>query len=113
MRRNVAAAALALLTAIPATAWAQAGHDHHGAPAAWATADQGTTGRVNAVDAAKRTVNLSHGPIPALGWAAMTMDFGVAPGVNLGSLKPGDTVRFTVVKDAKGVYQIGSLTASN
>ncbi|HEY0834240.1 MAG TPA: copper-binding protein [Azospirillum sp.] len=110
MRRNVAAAALALLMTVPAAAWAQAGHDHHGT-----SADQtaGTTGKVNAVDAAKRTVNLSHGPIPALGWAAMTMEFGVAPAVNLGSLKPGDTVRFTVVKDAKGVYQIGSLTASN
>ena len=34
-----------------------------------------------AVDPKARTVNLSHGPIAALGWPAMTMDFGVAEGV--------------------------------
>jgi Cu(I)/Ag(I) efflux system periplasmic protein CusF len=55
------------------------------------------TGTVKKVDAAKRTVNLSHGPIPAINWPAMTMDFGVAPDVDLSAVKPGQEVEFTLV----------------
>ena len=52
------------------------------------------TGTVKKVDAAKRTLNLSHGPIPAVNWPAMTMDFAVAPDVDLSALKPGQQVEF-------------------
>jgi Cu/Ag efflux protein CusF len=55
------------------------------------------TGTVKKVDAAKRTVNLSHGPIPAINWPAMTMDFGVAPDVDLAAVKPGQEVEFSLV----------------
>jgi len=41
------------------------------------------TGTVNAVDAAAHKVNVSHAPIPAIGFPAMTMDFAVAPSVDL------------------------------
>lgn len=68
-----------------------------------------TTGKVNKVDATKHVVNLTHGPIASLGWPAMTMDFGVAPAVDLSTLKVGDTVSFTVGK-ANSVYVIDSLT---
>lgn len=68
-----------------------------------------TTGKVNKVDAAKHVVNLTHGPIASLGWPGMTMDFGVAPTVDLSTLKVGDTVSFSVGK-ANGVYVIDSLT---
>lgn len=74
-----------------------------------AFAADATTGKVNKVDAAKHVVNLTHGPIPALGWPAMTMDFGVAPAIDLSTLKVGDTVSFTVGK-ANGVYLIDTLT---
>ena len=37
------------------------------------------TGTVNSVDPAQHKVNLSHNPIPEIGWPAMTMDFPVAP----------------------------------
>jgi Cu(I)/Ag(I) efflux system periplasmic protein CusF len=52
------------------------------------------TGTIKKVDQAKRTVNLSHGPIPAVNWPAMTMDFAVAPEVDLSALKPGQQVEF-------------------
>ena len=52
------------------------------------------TGTIKKVDAAKRIVNLSHGPIPAVNWPAMTMDFAVAPEVDLSALKPGQQVEF-------------------
>lgn len=78
------------------------------APAIALAADT-TTGKVNKIDTAKHVVNLTHGPIPSLGWPAMTMDFGVAPAVDLSTLKVGETVTFTVGK-ANGVYLIDSLT---
>ena len=60
-------------------------------------------GKVNSVDTANRTVNLTHQPIRALGWPSMTMDFKVALSVDLGALKPGQAVTFTLgAPDADG-----------
>lgn len=115
MHRNLAAAVFALTLAAPAAAWAQMSHNHGAAPAptvatpAAVTQAADTMGKVNSVDAHKHVINLTHGPIPALGWPAMTMDFGVAPAVDLGAVKPGDAVAFTVGKDAKGKYLIDSV----
>ncbi|WP_081639559.1 efflux RND transporter periplasmic adaptor subunit [Euryhalocaulis caribicus] len=53
-------------------------------------------GVLNAVDAQARTVNLSHEPIPAIGWPAMRMDFEVAPDVVLGDIETGDQVEFSL-----------------
>jgi Cu/Ag efflux protein CusF len=66
------------------------------------------TGTVKKVDPAKQVVNLSHGPIPAINWPAMTMDFVVAPDVNLSALKPGQEVEFTLAPKAgaKGEYTV-------
>lgn len=95
----------------PAIALAQmpmGGHSHDPAMSAPQGA-QGTTGTVNAVDVGKRTINLSHGPISALGWPAMTMDFGTLAAIDLSGVKPGDAVAFTVSKAPDGVYLIDSL----
>jgi Cu/Ag efflux protein CusF len=54
------------------------------------------TGTVKKVDPAKKTMNLSHGPIPAINWPAMTMDFAVAPEVDLSAVKPGQAIEFTL-----------------
>ncbi|MBF0093509.1 MAG: copper-binding protein [Alphaproteobacteria bacterium] len=64
------------------------------------------TGSVNAVDAAKGVVNLTHDPIPALGWPAMTMDFGVAGTVDLTKVRKGAKVSFTVSKGPDGIFRI-------
>lgn len=55
------------------------------------------TGTVKRVDPGKRIVNLSHAPIPAISWPAMTMDFAVAPAVDLSGVKPGQEVEVTLV----------------
>ncbi len=68
------------------------------------------SGTVNAVDAAGRKVTLSHNPIPAIGWPAMTMDFAVAHAVDLGALKPGTRVTFTMQRGGDGMYVIQSMT---
>ena len=67
------------------------------------------SGTVKKVDAAKHIVNLSHGPIPApVNWPAMTMDFAVAPDVNLAAVKSGEEVEFTLAPKpgAKGEYTV-------
>jgi len=72
----------------------------------------GTTGKVNSVDAAKHVVNLTHGPIAALGWPGMTMDFGVAPNIDLGAVKVGDTIAFTVTKTGNGSWEVDSIKSA-
>ncbi len=57
------------------------------------------SGVVRGVMAGHGMLTLEHDPIEALGWPAMTMDFTVADGVDIGDLKAGDRIRFTLKKD--------------
>ncbi|MBL6614911.1 MAG: copper-binding protein [Reyranella sp.] len=85
--------------------------DHAQAPApqvAQAAHVQGT-GTVKSIDAAGHKVNLAHNPIPAIGWPAMTMDFAVAPSVDLKALKLGARVTFTMQRGGDGMYVIQSI----
>ena len=67
-------------------------------------------GTVNAVDPVQHTINLSHGPISALGWPAMTMDVPVAPSVDLNRVRTGSRVDFTLEKKGgNGMYEIQSV----
>jgi Cu/Ag efflux protein CusF len=78
---------------------AHAGHnDAHG------------TGTVNSVAPAQHKVNLSHNPIPQIGWPAMTMEFSVAPSIDLKSIKPGTRVNFTIEQGQGGMYEIKVIT---
>lgn len=72
-------------------------------------ADAHSTGTVNSVDAAQRKINLSHHPISSLGWPAMTMDFSVAPSVDLSRIQPGSRVEFSLGKGKGGMYEILSI----
>lgn len=57
-------------------------------------------GKLEAID--KDAVTLSHAPIPALKWGAMTMEFGLpAAGLPAG-LKPGQSVSFEFVLNKEG-----------
>jgi Cu/Ag efflux protein CusF len=77
---------------------AHAGHnDAHG------------TGIVNSVDAAQHKVNLTHQPIPEIGWPTMTMEFPVAPALDLSVIKPGSRVNFTIEKGQSGMYEIKAI----
>ena len=71
------------------------------------------TGTINSIDTDRRTVNISHQPIPALGWPAMTMDMAVAPSVDLEGVAPGSQVTFSLSRGADGVYVIESLEAGS
>jgi len=78
---------------------AHAGHnDAHG------------TGTVNSVDPTQHKVNLSHSPIPEIGWPAMTMDFSVAASGDLKTIKAGTRVNFTIEQGQGGMYEIKAIT---
>ena len=70
-------------------------------------------GTVNSIDASAHRINVSHGPIPAIGFPAMTMDFAVAPSVDLQAVKPGTRVNFTVEKGQGGMYVIQSIAPAS
>jgi Cu/Ag efflux protein CusF len=67
------------------------------------------SGTVNSVDPAGHKVNLSHAPIPEIGWPGMTMDFPVAPSVDLMAIKPGTRVNFTIEQQPGGMYEIKAI----
>jgi Cu/Ag efflux protein CusF len=64
------------------------------------------TGKINSVDAAKGSVNVTHDPIKALGWPKMKMEFSVAKGVDLSSVKAGDAVNFSLKAEGEDNYVI-------
>jgi len=53
-------------------------------------------------------INMSHDPIPALGWPDMTMDFTLAEGASTEGLKPGMAVEFDMV-EKNDAYMIESI----
>jgi Cu(I)/Ag(I) efflux system protein CusF len=52
-------------------------------------------GVITALDLKAGKVTIKHGPIPAVGWPAMTMTFRAAPAL-LGTVRAGQTVAFAV-----------------
>ncbi len=71
--------------------------------------DVHATGTVNSVDPVQHKVNLTHQPIPEIGWPTMTMDFAVAPTVDLRAIKAGARVNFSMERGQDGMYQIQSI----
>lgn len=66
---------------------------------------------INSTDPAARKFNATHGPIPELGWPAMTMDFGLAEGVDLPDLAPGSRVTLGLGRDATGTFIVAEIDA--
>ena len=63
-------------------------------------------GVVEAVDSETRRIRVSHGPIEALSWTSMTMEFDVLPGVNLDLINIGQSIHFSLSLSAVGDYVI-------
>lgn len=101
MRISLLASALVVFAAT--AAYAQMDHGDH------ATMAEGvhTKGVINAIDG--ETVNVSHEPIPAIGWPAMTMDLELLEGAEIGDVGPGDTAIIMLEPDAEGIYGVRAL----
>ena len=67
------------------------------------------TGTVTAVNATSRKVTLDHGPIPAIKWGKMKMEFATAPSVDLSKIKVGDKVDFTL-SGSGSTYTVQSIS---
>ena len=67
------------------------------------------TDTITAVNPANHKVTFDHGPIPAINWPAMTMEFAVAPSVDLAKLKTGDKVNFTL-SGSGNTYTVQSIS---
>lgn len=63
-------------------------------------------GTVTVLDKTAGAITISHGPIPEIGWPAMTMAFKAAPSVTE-SVKVGDKVAFDLTLRGK----VGEITA--
>lgn len=58
------------------------------------------------------TVNVSHEPIPEIGWPAMTMDMPIIDSAEMtGEIAEGDAVIMMLVKGDDGMYAISALSA--
>lgn len=66
------------------------------------------SGTVTGVNAAARKITIDHGPMPAIKWSAMKMDFATAQSVDLSKVKAGDKVEFTI-KGSGSNYTVQSI----
>ncbi len=112
MRSFILPALLAAVLASPgfATEPAQDGKSHDGASHgthAGMTEGVHAEARINAI--AGDTVNVTHGPIPQIGWPAMTMDLKLLEGADTGDLQPGDAAVMMLEKGPDGLYGIRAL----
>jgi len=67
------------------------------------------SGIVEAVEPATRRIRISHGPIEALGWTAMTMEFDVLPGADLEAIRVGQNIHFSLSHSKSGDYVISDI----
>ncbi len=98
LTHSMRAASILLLVPIATAAIAQGGKPSAAAAAVKTGNGMGT---ITAVDAKGGTVTIKHGPIPSIGWPAMTMTFKAAPPALLKGLRSGQRVAFTA--RAKGM----------
>jgi Cu(I)/Ag(I) efflux system protein CusF len=69
-----------------------------------------TTATLNSIG--EGTANVSHEPIPEIGWPAMRMDLTVLPEAQMmGDAAAGDTVTLMLIKGKDGMYAIGGIMA--
>lgn len=98
------------LSAVPAQAQMSHGMDHSNMPMSTEQMDGAvhTEAVVNSIG--DGVANVSHGPIPEIGWPAMTMDLPVLETAEMmGEIAPGDTVTLMLVKGEDGMYAIGAM----
>lgn len=110
MKRLLAPLAALTLAASPAVAQMSHGTDHsqmHHSADQMEGAVQ-TKAVINTIG--DGTANVTHDPIPEIGWPAMTMDLSVLDGAQMmGEVAPGDSVTLMLVKGEDGMYAIGAI----
>ncbi|MEX5728643.1 Cu(I)/Ag(I) efflux system protein CusF [Rhodovulum iodosum] len=100
---------LALSTA-PVLAQMNNGMDHSNMPMSSEQMEGAVHTRAVVNSIGDGTANVSHDPIPEIGWPAMTMDLPLLENAEMmGAISEGDEVTLMLVKGADGMYAIGSM----
>jgi len=108
MRKLILTLTLATLTA-PA-ALAQSDHAGHGMNMDdHSDMAQGIHAEATLNSLSDGMANVSHGPIPDIGWPAMTMDMTLLDGAEVGGVAAGDTVMMMLEKGPDGMFGIRAL----
>ncbi|MEO1650418.1 MAG: copper-binding protein [Pseudomonadota bacterium] len=113
---KLATRAVPMLALIAAPAVAQdkkMDHSGHGsmkmeAPANVTEAE--AKAKINTVDSEGGKVNVTHAPVPELGWPTMTMDLPVTRRVDLSAVKPGADVTIKLKKGRDNQFRIIGIT---
>lgn len=104
---------VAALLAAPA-AFAQMNHsnmDHSNMPMTDTQMESAVHTKAIVNSIADGTANVSHEPIPEIGWPAMTMDLALAPDAQMmDEVAAGDSVTLMLIKGDDGMYMIGGMT---
>jgi len=80
-------------------------------PASEKETDIEAVGVVEEMKTAEGKLNITHDPIPAIGWPTMTMDFRIGKDVELKDLKTGDRIEFTLQRDRElGDFVISAIS---
>lgn len=111
MKKTLALAAFLSAAALPA-AHAQSTHgmDHSGMPMNTEQMEGAVHAQAVVNTIGDGTANVSHDPIPEIGWPAMTMDLPLLEGAQaMGDVKAGDSVTLMLVKGDDGLYAIGAM----
>jgi len=61
---------------------------------------------INSIMVEHGMVNVTHDPIPSIGWPAMTMDFTVNDDVSLNKVQVGETVEISLTRTDANAYEI-------
>lgn len=93
-------------------AYAQTSHsmDHSNMPMSDAQMESAVhaTATINGIG--DGVANISHDPIPEIGWPAMTMDLPLLENAEMmGEVSPGDEVTLMLVKGDDGMFAIGAI----
>ncbi len=67
---------------------------------------------IHAIDADKGVVNVTHDPIPEIGWPQMKMDLPVTRRVDLSTVEPGSKVVLTLKKGMDNRFRVIAIEAA-
>lgn len=108
MRKLILTLTLATLTALAAHAQSDmSGHDM--TMGDHATMVEGIHAEATLNSLSDGVANVSHGPIPDIGWPAMTMDMTLLDGAEINGVELGDDVMMMIEKGPDGMYAIRAL----
>ncbi|MEZ5844120.1 MAG: copper-binding protein [Hyphomicrobiaceae bacterium] len=82
------------------------GHAGHTMATPAVDAETAAPAVVHSVDVAGAKINVTHDPIPSIGWPKMTMDLPVTKSVDLSKVKAGDKVTIVLKLGRDKQYRV-------